>query len=116
MLGTATGVLILCTTGMPSVVEPVARFATAWLIAGFTDAIAITGHTPDGVDARFYWPAFFAQWAFFRDAGGATQLDTVLRWFPPASSPCGRSASTRWPARCSAVRGRRGPPRGCSSA
>ena len=84
MLGTATGVLILCTTGMPSVVEPVARFATAWLIAGFTDAIAITGHTPAGVDARFYWPAFFAQWAFFRDAGGATQLDTVLRWFPPA--------------------------------
>lgn len=84
MLGAATGVLILCTTGMPSVVEPVARFATAWLIAGFTDAIAITGHTPSGVDARFYWPAFFAQWAFFRDAGGATQLDTVLRWFPPA--------------------------------
>ena len=84
MLGTATGVLILCTTGMPSIVEPVARFATAWLIAGFTDAIAITGHTPPGVDARFYWPAFFAQWAFFRDAGGATQLDTVLRWYPPA--------------------------------
>jgi hypothetical protein len=84
MLGTATGVLILCTTGMPSVVEPVARFATAWLIAGFSDAIAVTGHTPDGFDARFYWPAFFAQWAFFRDAGGATQLDTVLRWFPPA--------------------------------
>lgn len=84
MLGTATGVLILCTTGMPSVVEPVARFATSWLIAGFSDAIAVTGHTPDGVDARFYWPAFFAQWAFFRDAGGATQLDTVLRWFPPA--------------------------------
>ncbi|MBV9922828.1 MAG: hypothetical protein JOY78_18520, partial [Pseudonocardia sp.] len=84
MLGTATGVLILCTTGMPTVVEPVARFATAWLIAGFSDAIAVTGHTPAGVDARFYWPAFFAQWAFFRDAGGATQLDTVLRWFPPA--------------------------------
>jgi hypothetical protein len=84
MLGTATGVLILCTTGMPSVVEPVARFATAWLIAGFSNAIAVTGHVPDGVDARFYWPAFFAQWAFFTDAGGATQLDTVLRWFPPA--------------------------------
>ena len=50
---------------------------------GFSDAIAVTGPTPAGVDARFYWPAFFAQWAFFRDAGGATQLDTVLRWFPP---------------------------------
>jgi len=84
MLGAATGVLILCSTGLPSVVEPVARFSTAWLIAGFTDSIAQTGMSPQGIDARFYWPAFFAQWAFFRDAGGATQFDTVLRWFPPA--------------------------------
>lgn len=83
MLGAATAVLILCSTGMPSVVEPAARFSTAWLLSGFTDAIAVTGHTPGGIDARFYWPAFFAQWAFFRDAGGATQLDAVLRWFPP---------------------------------
>ena len=75
--------LILCSFGMPSVVEPVARFTTAWLIAGFTDAIADDGSPPTGIDARFYWPAFFAQWAFFRDAGGAAQLDTVLRWFPP---------------------------------
>ncbi len=84
MLGAATGVLILCSTGLPSVVYPVARFSTAWLLAGFTDSIAGTGVTPSGIDARFYWPAFFAQWAFFRDAGGATQLDTVLKWFPPA--------------------------------
>ncbi len=85
MLATATGVLILCSTGLPSVVEPVARFATAWLISGFADAISVqNGVPPTGIDARFYWPAFFAQWAFFRDAGGATQLDTVLRWFPPA--------------------------------
>jgi len=83
MLSAATGVLILCSTGLPSVVEPTARFTTAWLIAGFTDSIAGTGQVPDGVDARFYWPAFFAQWAFFRDAGGAVDLDTVLRWFPP---------------------------------
>ena len=116
MLGTATGVLILCTTGMPSIVEPVARFATAWLIAGFTDAIAITGHTPPGVDARFYWPAFFAQWAFFRDAGGATQLDRSCAGTRPPSSRCGRSASTRWPARCSAAPARPGRRRGCSSA
>jgi hypothetical protein len=83
MLATATGVLILCSVGMPSVVEPVARFSTAWLLAGFTDAIAHDGVPPVGIDARFWWPAFFAQWAFFRDAGGATQLDSVLRWFPP---------------------------------
>jgi len=64
-------------------VEPAARFTTAWLIAGFTDAIAGDGQVPIGIDARFYHPAFFAQWAFFQDAGGVTQLDSVLRWFPP---------------------------------
>lgn len=83
MLATATGVLVLCSVGMPSVVEPAARFTTAWLLAGFVDAVAENGVPPAGIDARFYWPAFFAQWAFFRDAGGATQLDSVLRWFPP---------------------------------
>jgi hypothetical protein len=83
MLGAATAVLILCSYGMPSVVEPTARFSTAWLISGFVDAIAGDGQVVEGYDARFYWPAFFAQWAFFRDAAGATQLDEVLRWFPP---------------------------------
>jgi hypothetical protein len=83
MLGTATAVLILCSYGMPSVVEPAARFSTAWLISGFVDAIAGDGQVVEGYDARFYWPAFFAQWAFFRDAAGADNLDEVLRWFPP---------------------------------
>ncbi len=84
MLGAATGVLILCSFGMPSVVMPQARFTTAWLIGGFVDALSGTGVPPTGIDARFYWPAFFAQWAFFRDAAGADQLDSVLRWFPVA--------------------------------
>jgi hypothetical protein len=83
MLGTATAVLILCSYGIPSVVEPAARFSTAWLISGFVDAMAGDGRPVLGYDARFYWPAFFAQWAWFRDAAGATQLDEVLRWFPP---------------------------------
>jgi hypothetical protein len=83
MLAVATGVLVLCSTGMPSVVQPVARFTTSYVIAGFVDAIAGEGVPPPGVDARFYWPAFFAQWAWFRDASGAADLDLVLRWFPP---------------------------------
>jgi hypothetical protein len=83
MLATATGVLVLCTTGMPSVVQPVARFTTSYVIAGFVDALAAHGVRPDNVDARFFWPAFFAQWAWFRDAAGAADLDVVLRWFPP---------------------------------
>ncbi|MBW0104209.1 hypothetical protein [Pseudonocardia sp. KRD291] len=84
MLGIATTVLILCSFGMPSVVMPQARFTTAWLIGGFVDALAGTGVPPTGVDARFYWPAFFAQWAWFRDAAGVDNLDVVLRWFPAA--------------------------------
>jgi hypothetical protein len=83
MLATATGVLVLCSTGMPSVVQPVARFTTSYVIAGFVDAIAGHGVPPPGIDARFFWPAFFAEWAWFRDAAGATDLDLVLRWFPP---------------------------------
>ncbi|TQM45629.1 hypothetical protein [Pseudonocardia cypriaca] len=83
MLGTATATLILCSYGIPSVVEPAARFSTAWLISGFVDAMAGDGQVVQDYDARFYWPAFFAQWAWFRDAAGATQLDEVLRWFPP---------------------------------
>jgi hypothetical protein len=83
MLATATGVLVLCSTGLPSVVQPVARFTTSYVIAGFVDAIAGDGVPPPDIDARFFWPAFFAQWAWFRDAAGATDLDIVLRWFPP---------------------------------
>jgi hypothetical protein len=33
---------------MPSVVEPVARFTTAWLLAGFTAATARDGVAPTG--------------------------------------------------------------------
>ncbi|HZG88831.1 MAG TPA: hypothetical protein VEZ42_01325, partial [Pseudonocardia sp.] len=84
MLAAATGVLILCSTGLPSVVEPAARFGTAWTTVGFVDALAVqNGVSPVGLDARFYWPAFFAQWAWIREAAGVTELDTVLRWFPP---------------------------------
>jgi hypothetical protein len=83
MLATATGVLVLCSTGLPSVVQPVARFTTSYVIAGFVDAVAGDGIPPDDVDARFFWPAFFAQWAWFRDAAGMADLDVVLRWFPP---------------------------------
>ncbi len=78
MLATATGVLVLCSTGLPSVVEPVARFTTSYVIVGFVDAIAGDGVPALDVDARFFWPAFFAQWAWFRDASGAGDLDVVL--------------------------------------
>ena len=59
-------------------------FLKEYQISGFVDAMTGDGIPPTGVDARFYWPAFFAQWAWIRDAAGADQLDTVLRWYPVA--------------------------------
>jgi hypothetical protein len=83
LLTALTGVLVLCTTGMPSVVEPAARVPTAWTHLGMVDAIAATGAIPAGVDSRFSWAGFFAQWAWVQDAAGGQDLDTVLRWAPP---------------------------------
>ncbi|MCO1658834.1 hypothetical protein [Pseudonocardia humida] len=86
VLTAATAVLVLCTTGLPSVVESTARFGTAWTHAGYVDAmVVLDGVPPRELDTRFWWPAFFAQWAWFREAGGAADLDTVLRWFPPVA-------------------------------
>ncbi|MFC5061615.1 hypothetical protein [Actinomycetospora atypica] len=83
VLGFATGTLILCSTGMPSVVETGARIPTAWLHSGFVEVIARTGRVPADVDARFSWAGFFAQWAWITEAGGGASLDVVLRWTPP---------------------------------
>ncbi|MDL5160135.1 hypothetical protein [Actinomycetospora termitidis] len=78
-----TGVVILCSTGLPSLVESAARIPAAWTHLGFVEAIATTGRLPVGVDSRFAWPAFFAQWAWISDAAGGLTLDGVLRWTPP---------------------------------
>lgn len=84
LLTALTGVLILCTTGLPSVVEPAARLTISWLHGGFVEAIAGDGTLPTNVDSRFSWAAFFAQWAWIKDAAGGHRLDAVLRWAPPA--------------------------------
>ena len=83
VLGGLTAVLALTTTGLASVVESAARMPVAWLHAGFIDAIAAAGRVPTGVDSRFSWAGFFAQWAWIRDAAGITDLDAVLRFTPP---------------------------------
>jgi hypothetical protein len=83
LLVALTGVLILCTTGLPSIVEPAARMPVAWLHSGFVGAIAHGGSIPQGVDSRFSWAGFFSQWAWIQGAGGGVHLDAVLRWAPP---------------------------------
>jgi O-antigen/teichoic acid export membrane protein len=83
LLVALTGVLIVCTTGLPSIVEPAARLPVAWLHSGFVGAIAHGGSLPHGVDSRFSWAGFFSQWAWIEDAAGGVHLDAVLRWAPP---------------------------------
>jgi hypothetical protein len=83
LLAALTGVLICCTTGLPSIVEPAARLPVAWLHSGFVGAIARGGDLPHGVDSRFSWAGFFSQWAWIEDAAGGVHLDAVLRWAPP---------------------------------
>lgn len=69
--------------GAPSFFEELPRFHTAWLHAGFSDAIGRTGELYPLRDARFDWPAFFIMSAFLGEATGFDNLLQVLRWVPP---------------------------------
>jgi hypothetical protein len=82
-LASLTAVLIICTVGLPSVVEPTARLPVAWLHYGFVESIINSGQRPQGIDSRFGWPGFFAEWAAISSAAGGYPLDEVLHWFPP---------------------------------
>ncbi len=65
----------------PVMLEPYARFPTAYTHVGFMDYIQRTGQILEGYDARFSWPAFFAAAAMFSTASGLDS-DTLLRWTP----------------------------------
>lgn len=67
--------------GVAGAAEPVARFPTAWLHAGFTNQIMVTGETMTNLDARFSWPGFFSGAAVFASAVGAEPA-ALLRWAP----------------------------------
>lgn len=65
----------------PVLLEPHARFATAYTHVGLVDYIQRHGEVLTGYDARFSWPGFFAAAALFADAAGVTPRDLV-RWAP----------------------------------
>jgi O-antigen/teichoic acid export membrane protein len=77
-------VLVLLLQGPPAIIEPEARFPTAWLTAGFTDFVAHTGHVLPGIDARFSWPGFFAGVGMLARAGGLPSTILLLKWWPVA--------------------------------
>lgn len=67
--------------GVAGAAETVARFPAAWLHAGFTNQIMVTGETMTNLDARFSWPGFFSGAAVFASAVGAEPA-ALLRWAP----------------------------------
>ena len=76
--------LVVLLQSPPAIIEPVARFATAWLHAGFTDYVASTGHVLPNLDARFSWPGFFAGMGMIDRAIGLPSAITLLKWWPVA--------------------------------
>ncbi|RAY12332.1 hypothetical protein DPM19_24570 [Actinomadura craniellae] len=68
--------------GITQVVEPYARFPTAWTHAGFIEFITRTQTVDTGLDARYSWPGFFALVAFLMKATGQQDIEPWLRWAP----------------------------------
>jgi hypothetical protein len=83
LLGTVLLTVIL--HGTASAAESVARFPTAWEHAGFTQYIALTGHTIPRLDARMSWPGFFAGAAFLSRAMDVNPV-WFLKWAPLVSN------------------------------
>jgi hypothetical protein len=76
-------VLLVLLQGAPAIItsEPL---STGWVIAGFTDYVARTGHVLPDLDARFSWPAFFAGVGLLLRASGLRSSVDLLRWWPLA--------------------------------
>jgi hypothetical protein len=74
-------VLVVALDIGPAVIEPLPRFATAWIHAGLAEYIARSGDVLQHSDARFSWPGFFAAAGFFAQAVGVEPL-ALLRWTP----------------------------------
>ena len=82
LAATCAVVLAVVLHAAPSLIEPLPRFATAWLHAGFSDFVAATGRTAPNVDARFSWPAFFALSAALQDALHVSSARELLSAWP----------------------------------
>lgn len=76
--------LVLLLQSPPALIEPDARFSSAWLIAGFADYVARTGHVLPNLDARFSWPGFFAGIGTVARAAGLPDTIVLLKWWPVA--------------------------------
>ena len=80
----AVAAQVILLHGAQAIVEPLPRFASAWLLAGFTDFVTTHGQVLPLVDARFSWPSMFSGVAILARAGGLPTAIALLRWWPVA--------------------------------
>lgn len=81
LLSGALAAQALLLHGAAAAAEALPRFATAWLHAGFTNQILVTGELTPALDARFSWPGFFSAAAVFSSAVGVEPV-ALLEWAP----------------------------------
>lgn len=75
-------VMIVALHAMPGLIEPHARFPTAWTHVGFIDHIVETGQVEPGYDARYNWPGAFSFGALLVDVTGSESARDLLRYAP----------------------------------
>jgi hypothetical protein len=74
--------LIVMLYGLATFTEPLARFQTAWLHAGFIEYVGRTGKVLPSLDARYSWPGAFTFGAWGDKAAGVPSAVTLLRFAP----------------------------------
>ncbi|MEJ2864286.1 hypothetical protein [Actinomycetospora flava] len=83
-IGAVVGTLVLVAYGVVNVADGAGSVGAGWVQVGFAEAIARTGDTVPGVDARFSWPGFLAgiaqltTWAGLPGAGPLLVLAPVV--------------------------------------
>lgn len=68
--------------GVTGAVEPVPRFSTSWIHAGFTKQMADSNAALPLLDARFSWPGFFAAAGLVQRVAGLESALWFVRWAP----------------------------------
>ncbi|HTT51420.1 MAG TPA: hypothetical protein VMH35_08475 [Streptosporangiaceae bacterium] len=82
ILGAALAGLVICLDGVTTFLEPAARFATSYQIAGYVQYISVTGKAAPGLAAYFSWPGFFVLISFLRGAAGLHGVLALMRIWP----------------------------------
>jgi hypothetical protein len=74
--------LIVMLDGLPSLIDELPRFPTAWEHVGFIQAFIYHHHPYTDVDARFFWPGFFTAMGALVGMAGWHSALPALRWTP----------------------------------